>query len=187
VFPASFPVVLNANVLIPLSIRDTLLRAANEGLIQIYWSEEILDEVQRNLIQALQLSEEKASRLITAMKKAFPEAMVSGHDWLIPAMRNDVKDRHVLAVAVHVGAQTIVTNNLRDFRKEHLPPRIQAQDPDTFLQHLFDQNRLIMMEVLCAQAEALRRPPLTLTQLLDGLAKSVPGFVEEVRRHRPQT
>ncbi|MFY0580952.1 hypothetical protein ACN28S_47925 [Cystobacter fuscus] len=41
-FPAPFAVVLDANVLIPFSVRDTLLRAANEGLIQIYWSEEIL-------------------------------------------------------------------------------------------------------------------------------------------------
>ncbi|MFY0580951.1 hypothetical protein ACN28S_47920 [Cystobacter fuscus] len=131
------------------------------------------------------MSEEKAARLITTMQAAFPEAMVTGHEGLIAAMRNDPKDRHVLAAAVHVGAQTIVTNNLRDFRKEHLPPSIQAQDPDTFLQHLFDQNRLVMLEVLHAQAQALRKPPLTFTQLLDGLAKSVPGFVEEVRRCPP--
>ncbi|WP_162159615.1 PIN domain-containing protein [Cystobacter fuscus] len=66
-------------MLIPFSVRDTLLRASNEGLIQIYWSEEILKEVRRNLVLALGMSEEKAARLITTMQAAFPEAMVTGH------------------------------------------------------------------------------------------------------------
>lgn len=182
---APFSVVLDANVLIPLSICDTLLGAANEGLIQIYWTEFILEETRRNLVKAMGLSEEKAARRIAAMKEFFPEAMVTGHDRLIPEMRNDPKDRHVLAAAVHVGAQTIVTSNLSDFRKEHLPPSIQAQDPDTFLQHLLDQDRGAMLEVLRAQAEALKNPPMSLTKLLDGMARSVPRFVEDVRSILP--
>ena len=178
---APFSVVLDANVLIPLSLCDTLLGAANEGLIQIYWTELILEETRRNLVKAMGLSEEKAARRIAAMKSFFPEAMVTGHDWLIPAMRNDPKDRHVLAAAVHMGAQTIVTSNLSDFRKEHLPPSIQAQDPDTFLLHLLDQDRGAMLEVLRSQAEALKNPPISLTKLLEGMARSVPRFVEQVR------
>ena len=102
-------------------------------------------------------------------------------------MRNDPKDRHVLAAAVHVGAQTLVTHNLRDFRGEHLPSDLQAQDPDTFLQHLFDQNHPVMLEVLHAQAAALRRPPRSFAELPEGLAKSVPGFVAEVRRCLPRS
>jgi hypothetical protein len=37
--PAPFKVVLDANVLYPFSLRDTLLRAASEGLFQLYWSD----------------------------------------------------------------------------------------------------------------------------------------------------
>jgi hypothetical protein len=43
-FPAPFRVVLDANVLFPLTVRDTLLRAAALGMYQVHWSEEILDE-----------------------------------------------------------------------------------------------------------------------------------------------
>ena len=41
--PAPFKVVLDANVLYPFTLRDTLLRAAAEDLFQVYWSAKILD------------------------------------------------------------------------------------------------------------------------------------------------
>lgn len=182
---APFPVVLDANVLIPLTVCDTLLRAAHEGLIQIHWTEFILEETRRNLVKALSLSEEKAARRVAAMKAAFPEAMVTGHEGLIPCMTNHVKDRHVLAAAIHVGAQTLVTSNLHDFQKQHLPARLQAQAPDIFLQHLLSQAPETVLELLRAQAEGLRNPPVSLGKLLDGLARSVPDFVAEVRTLLP--
>lgn len=48
---SSFSVVLDACVLYPAALRDTLLRAADTGLYRLHWSEEILDEVRRNLIK----------------------------------------------------------------------------------------------------------------------------------------
>ncbi len=50
------------------------------------------------------------------MRDAFPEALVTGHEWLIDSMPNDPKDRHVVAAAVKAGAQVIVTINLKDSR-----------------------------------------------------------------------
>jgi len=41
-------VVLDANVLFPFSLRDTLLRAAGASYFQFFWTEEILDEARRN-------------------------------------------------------------------------------------------------------------------------------------------
>jgi hypothetical protein len=43
-------VILDASVLYPLPLRDTLLRIAETGLYDPCWSERILDEVGRNLI-----------------------------------------------------------------------------------------------------------------------------------------
>lgn len=56
--------------------------------------------------------------------------MTSGHQSLVAAMKNDEKDRHVVAAAVKAGAQVIVTSNLRDFRE--LPDGIEVQPPITF-------------------------------------------------------
>jgi hypothetical protein len=45
--------VLDANVLLMAGPRDTLLRAAEDGLFRPYWSAEILDESERNLARIL--------------------------------------------------------------------------------------------------------------------------------------
>jgi hypothetical protein len=42
--PAPLIVVVDANVLFPFTLRDTVLRAATAGFYQLRWSAEILDE-----------------------------------------------------------------------------------------------------------------------------------------------
>lgn len=177
--PADFRVVLDANVLFPFSLRDTLLRAAAQGFFQLYWSAQILDETRRNLLATESISGEGAERLFSTMTRAFPEAMVSGHESLVPSMPNDEKDRHVVAAAVKAGAQVIVTSNLKDFRT--LPDGIEAQSPDEFLCNLFDLDPEGMLELVRAQAAALKKPPRSFEELLAGLAKIVPVFALAVR------
>jgi len=115
VFPSAFRVVIDACALFPLNLRDTLLRAAERGLFQLRWSDEILEEMHRNLVGKGFMTEAQAKRSRAVMEEAFPESMIAGYEQLVPAMRNDEKDRHVAAAAVKAGAQVIVTSNLRDF------------------------------------------------------------------------
>ena len=178
---APFKVLLDANVLFPFSLRDTLLRAAAEGFFQLYWSEEILDETTRNLVGTERITAEQADRLRTAMTRAFPESTVTGYEQLIEVMPNASKDRHVAAAAVKAGAQVIVTSNLKDFKT--LPDGIEAQSPDEFLSNLFDLNPDGMTELVREQAKALQNPPRTLEQLLAGLATTVPEFARSVAEH----
>jgi predicted nucleic acid-binding protein len=182
VVPAPFPVVLDANVLFPFSLRDTLLRAAQADRYRLHWSREILDEMARNIVLRGQTTTELAQKLVDTMTRAFPDAMVTGYESLIAGMPNHPKDRHVVAVAVKIGAGVIVTSNLRDFRS--LPEHVEAQSPDTFLCNLFDLDPDGMSELVRKQAAELRRPPRTLEELLVGLAKMVPEFVAAVREHR---
>jgi len=59
---APFKVLLDANVLYPFTLRDTLLRAASDGFYQIYWSAEILDEAVRNLVASGTVTPTKSRR-----------------------------------------------------------------------------------------------------------------------------
>jgi predicted nucleic acid-binding protein len=181
VISVPFKVVLDANVLYPFSLRDTLLRSAEASLVQVYWSEEILDEVRRNLVGNTVVTIEQAERLCSKMREAFPEAMVVGHEPLIVAMKNDEKDRHVVAAAVKAGADVIVTSNTKHFRD--IPEDIEPQSPDEFLCNLFDLEPSLMVELLQRQAGDLRKPARTLEEMLGGLAKMVPDFVAEVRAY----
>jgi hypothetical protein len=113
------------------------------------------------------------------MEAAFPEAEIVGFAHLVDAMPNDEKDRHVVAAAVHGGAQVIVTANLRDFRD--LPSGIEAVGPDDFLCDLLDLDPDQVVELVVAQARALKHPPRSVDEVLEALAKSVPSFAEQVR------
>lgn len=162
---APFRVVLDACVLYPMHLRDVLLQAAAEGLYQVSWSKEILDEATRNLVANLQVGEPKAARLVSVMSAAFPEAAVTGYEHLVDAMRNDPKDRHVVAAAVKVGAQVIVTDNIRDFSL--MPEGIEAQTADEFLCNLLDLNperMLLALEKVCARRA---RPPNEIVPLAE--------------------
>lgn len=178
---STFKSVLDACVLFPFSLRDTLLRAAHAGHYQPYWSAQILEEMRRNLVSTATTTEERARSLIAQMQKAFPNALVTGHESLVPDLRNHEGDRHVVAVALHAHAQVIVTSNLKHFRAKDLPRGIEAQHPDEFLVNLFDLDPSGMMALLKKQTAALKRPPMELPQLLDGLAKTVPAFAQLMR------
>ena len=142
-------------------------------MYRLHWSDEILDEVRRNLVKREMTSPEDAQDLIEQMDRFFAEANVRGFEVLIPSMNNDRKDRHVLAAAVMSRSQVIVTSNIKDFPKQALDPfGIEDQTPDEFLTHLFYLNSTLMMEILSEQAGDLTDPPLTVPDMLEVLAIS---------------
>lgn len=178
-----FGVVLDACVLIPAALRDTLLRAAEAELYRPYWSEAILEEVERNLVEHGMTSEHGARRLMDELRTYFPEATVQAHEHLIDSMPNDPKDRHVLAVAVVSGAQAIITANLRDFPATALEPfDIEPRSPDAFLTDLFDLAPAVLTQIVIDQAAACKAPPVTPERILANLAVQAPRFAEQVRR-----
>lgn len=178
---SSFVVLLDACVLFPMSLRDTLLRAAEKGLYRVQFTEAILEELRKNLVTQRGLEEEKAQRLVDKVRESFPEALVTHYESLISVMTNDEKDRHVLAAAVKTGAKVIVTENLKDFRQESLAPfDIEAQKPDQFLIHLFYLAPELMVQIIREQANDLRNPPMTKLELLQVLEQHVPMFVRLV-------
>ena len=136
----TFSAVLDANVLYPFSLRDTLLRLAERELYAPLWSSRILQEMHRNLMEQ-RITKEQAARLVTAMATAFEEAEVDPVeiDRLEPAMTNHWKDRHVLATAVAADSELIVTFNLGHFAGEACEAvGVEAIHPDNFLLDLHD-------------------------------------------------
>ena len=183
---SSFVCVLDACVLIPAALRDTLLRAADAGLYAPRWSATILEETRRNLVSQLGLSESQAQRLIDTIQTYFPEAVVTGYESLIDVMTNHPKDRHVLAAAVVSGAEVIVTSNLRDFPSLALGPfGIEAQSPDDFLVGLLYDDSERMVQVVVEQAQDLHAPPMSVDELLDILATQAPRFAGLIRAALP--
>jgi hypothetical protein len=65
-------VVLDANVLFPLSIRDLLFRAVEKGLYRLQISRDIWDEVIGNLIENGRMTPEAAAYLDLRVQEFLP-------------------------------------------------------------------------------------------------------------------
>jgi predicted nucleic acid-binding protein len=172
-------VVLDADVLHALPLRDTLLTLASfpHNLFAPCWSEEILDEVEHSL--ARRIGATATARALTAMRTAFPDAVVEVAPGLSARMPNNAKDRHVLALAITGGAQLLVTRNVRHFAgAEDL--NVAVLHPDRFLCSLLDVDADEVRAALDQQAAILRRPPSTRADLMARLAKG--GLDEFARR-----
>jgi predicted nucleic acid-binding protein len=151
--------VLDACVLVPAALRDTLLRLAETPRLYLpKWSDEILAEVERTLIGQIKKTPKQAAHLIAELKRAFPEALVREYKSLEPALTNHPKDRHVLAAAIRSSAQTIVTFNVKHFAADLLKQYdVEPLHPDEFLVNQFYLDNALVTTKFTEQAIAIGR------------------------------
>ena len=164
-------VVLDACVLMPMPICDTLLRFAEEpAFFCIFWSQQILEEVRRGLQGArFGYTQEQINRRLAAMEQAFPEACVNIPDGLIDGIKDlpDPNDRHVVATAICSHSNAIITENLKHFPAQVLSQhRILIQSADEFLIHQFHLNQQLVLDKLDTQAAAIKKRRADLLELL---------------------
>jgi hypothetical protein len=166
--------------LYPVSLTDTIVRLHHAGVFGVSWSEQILSEAQTALIRDGK-DPAAISRRFGSLRSVFPECMVDGYADLVPVMTCDEGDRHVLAAAVHAGANQLITSNLRDFPRESTERYgIEVVSPDDLLLNALDLYPNRVLEVMHQQAAALRRPPMTIDQVVNALAKHAPNFAQTV-------
>lgn len=181
----AFTVIYDACVLYPAALRDLLIRLATTGLFRAKWTDAILDECFRNILEKRKdLDAEKLARTRELMNRAVRDCLVERYDDLIEGLElPDPDDRHVLAAAVRCGAQVIVTWNLKDFPADKLSPYdIEAQDPDEFVLNVIDLKPAAVIQAVERQAASLRNPRLTTGQVLDVLERD--GLSQSVARLR---
>lgn len=138
----SFRALLDANVLVPITVADVFLRCAEQGFYDLLWSDRIIEEVSRTLVQLNpSIPRNNIDERIQDMIRAFPQATVS--DWKVFRERcpelPDSNDEHVCAAAIAGNADVIVTFNLKDFPQDALEQaELFAQGPDEFMLDLWD-------------------------------------------------
>jgi len=176
---ADFKVCLDACVLANFGVADLLLKLAERPRQYLpVWSEEILAEVYRTQTDKLGWPVELATTFGSELRKHFPEAIVSGYDHLLAAVTNDPKDRHVVAAAIHAGADVILTFNLKDFPAEALVPwGIEATHPQDYLLILYEMDNLQVVSRIGAIAAERGRAQ---EDVLLHLGKSLPAFASRL-------
>lgn len=122
-----FSVVLSdANIVFSRVLRDYVLYAMTHQLIRVRWSQAILDEAVRRLIEKVDgFNEESGSRLVAAMNGTFPYSQVELTDEATAAVADfsliDENDRHVIVAAVAAEVTFVCSDDLTGF-----PPTVMA-------------------------------------------------------------
>lgn len=175
-------VVVDANVLYSIELTDLLLTFAAHRLVRVHWSPTILDEVRRNFAKRADLSPDAIAYRIDRMNRAVPGALDEAPANLVATMPITEHDRHVLALAVHVEADSIVTFNLRDFPTTICEPYgIEAVGPDAFAAAIAELDPVRVQAALGDIAARRTRPAMTVHQLLYRLDKTLPTFADRIR------
>lgn len=120
------------------------------------------------------LKREDLERTRALMNKAVRDCLVTGFEHLLPAITGlpDPDDRHVVAAAIHSGANLIVTFNLKDFPDQALRKySLVAQHPDDFILDLLDLNPSQVLHAASQQRRRLRNPPKSVDEYLDTLLR----------------
>lgn len=86
------------------------------------------------------VSSEERSKRIAKINLAFPDAAVQNYESLIDKLvLPDRDDRHVLAAAIRINANLIVTSNLKDFPEAYLASfGLAAKGVDDFVVDMID-------------------------------------------------
>ena len=125
------------------------------------------------------------ARLRKAVERTFEDSVIDREryrDLVGLADLPDPDDEHVLAAARCVGAQAIVTMNLKDFPADKVEPSgIEVLHPDDFLLDLVDLFPVKVARIVEEQASTLKNPPKTYEEVFDALTRSVPTTVARLR------
>jgi predicted nucleic acid-binding protein len=176
--------VLDACVLHPMRLCDTLLRLADAGMYRAVWSPKILDEMERSVVRRA-FPEQAIRNRRRAMEEAFPEAMeIRGPTYatIVPAGIHP-KDRHVVETAIAARADIIVTENLKDLPSAPLEVLgIRVNSADAFLAHHANVDGELVLRILAEQASELQYPATSLAELIGSMSSSYPSFIQALQR-----
>jgi len=179
--------VLDTDVIFSRVLHDLFGRLARRlRLFDLLWSDELLAEAKKSLIERKQLADDAAQRWVDYLPQGFP----AGHTQIDKALATlelselttDPDDYHVCALAVSGQADYLITHD-----QGYLPAGLQQHGvevlaPDTFLCPVFDEQPQAMLDILELQAHDWGggRP---IGDLLDAIERAqAPAFAARVRQ-----
>ncbi len=138
-FANRYTALIDACSLVSAPKRDLLLTLAEAEFFRVRWSEKILEETNAALIKIFNQRKEpdsilRSAKSIQAMKTAFPEALVELNGKPFVTRLPDKNDEHIIMSAIQTQAQSIVTENIKDFPSDILSEfNMEARTADDFI------------------------------------------------------
>ena len=178
--------VLDTDVIFSRVLYELFGRLAIEHeALSLIWSDELLHEAQRVLIDRKPLPPRSAERWVSYLPSAFPEGRVdlgaASADVDFSSLTRDPDDEHVCALAIAGGASLLVTFDHGYDRTALRTHGVEVAEPDEFLSDLLNEQPSIARAVIETQA-AEWGGGRSVDELVDALARArVPRFAAGLR------
>lgn len=158
-------VILDTNCLYSFYLRDLFLTLAEAEIIQFHWSGQIKRELIDNLVATSKCNRNQAEKLVEIISSAFPDASVKNYKNLIGKLNcSDINDEHVLAAAITVQADYLVTFNLKDFPKNSFENYgLRIVSPDDYLVFLTNLLGEKILQIVFKTISKYKSPPIDLS------------------------
>ena len=162
---ARYTALLDACVLFPLAMVDSLMSLAEAGLYAAKWSTRIEEEWMLALETKRPDLKGRLGTRRDAMREAVPDWEVPETAWnaVVGSVQlPDPDDAHVLAAAIAGHADCIVTVNLRHFPDAAVGPYgVEVVDPDKFIINQWDLDQLAAVAAFKRMRARWKKPQAT--------------------------
>jgi predicted nucleic acid-binding protein len=178
-------VFIDSNVLYPVRVADLVLSSADDGLLEVCVSDDLLIEIERVLIEVKGLAPEKAKIFTKAVASNSAQVVSNAQYIELSSLLTgpDPDDLLHLAAAMEAGCDVVLTNNTDDFTKAKVPDgrRVPAiLTPDQFFSRLIaDGLGEDLAQTVSRISAKLKRPYRSPTETLEGL--EVCGLIETAK------
>jgi predicted nucleic acid-binding protein len=181
-------VFIDTNVLFPFSVMDLMLALTEDGIHDVMWSDDLLDEWERVIVRERHRSPDAAAAITATIRQFFADTRILAESYrgLVAEVDGPDPDDNVhMAAAVAGQAGTLVTWNAKDFDcgfiRKHA---IKIMDPDEYLCALYEEFPGEVLATIAKLAASKRQPPMTPVDLTDALVRAGVGeFASLVRSH----
>jgi predicted nucleic acid-binding protein len=171
-------VFVDTATLYPISLADLVLRLAELGMYDLLWSDHLLSEVERVLVEYKGLSVERSRYFCECIRTTFPTGRVAPQEYLplVATRTGPDPDDHIHSAAAVAGKATVMLSaDKAGYPAADISPA-RRRNPDAFLTDLLRRYPRDVVGVIDAMGGALR-VPLTQAEVLRRLAAAgIPGF-----------
>ena len=149
--------VLDSDIIFSRVLYELFGRVSAEArLLDLIWSEPLLAEAERVLIERKPVPPQVAARWVGYLRQAFPggEVDISGLDPVIDltTLTSDPDDHHVCALAIVGEADCLFTFDRGYLRKDLAAHGVNVLSPDVFLSDQIDSEPEALRTAIAEQA-----------------------------------
>jgi predicted nucleic acid-binding protein len=182
-------VFIDTSELFPFTIMDLLLTLAEQFVFTWVWTEELLDEWERVIVDTTHRTPDSAKSVTNAVRAHFESGLIKVDTYvndISDDLSPDPGDRAHVAACLGGRATVLLTRNLKDFATPALAESgVRVLTADDYLVDLLRRRPRAVVDGVRQAAAARKYPPISAAELLDRIEHAgAPRFAAALRRRR---